>query len=678
VPEQVLGRRRGSLTLATIGSAALLLVLALALYATGASVVAGLNRDRRLMRSAANAVMGAFAATLLAVLALLVSLVRHDFSIAVVAQHTSRELPTPYLLTALWASQPGSLLLWLTVLTGASSLVMYQNRRRNRELMPWVTAVLGGTMVFFATMAALVSSPFERVAGAIPADGTGLDPSLQNPYMIAHPPALYLGYVSFAVPFAFAMAALITGRADARWMASVRRWTLFAWASLGVGMLLGAHWAYVEIGWGGYWAWDPVENAALMPWLAGTAYLHSVMVQEKKGMLKVWNVVLVSGTFALSILGTFLTRSGVVNSIHSFVQSPVGPALLGFLALVLAFSTAMLVWRLPLLRSEHRLESLVSREASFLFNNLLLLAFAFAILWGVIFPVLSESVRGIRSTVSVPYYNFFLVAFGLPLLALTGIGPLIAWRRATPGSLWRMFRWPVVSALAGATLLGLLGLGSSPAGLTAFSLCIFVTVTIGLEFARGTAARRAIAGGSWPRALVDLVSRNRRRYGGYVVHLAVVLLVVGIAASGAYGSVSEATLKRGQSMEIGGYTLTYQGLTQSRQANSTETAARLAVSRDGSALGTLSPGQRSYPIEDRVTNEVDIHTSFTRGDDLYAILQGVSRDSVTIKALVNPMVSLIWLAGIVFLLGAAITIWPDPREARQLARRYATALAKEA
>ncbi|MDX6544751.1 MAG: cytochrome c-type biosis protein CcmF, partial [Gaiellales bacterium] len=385
-----------------------------------------------------------------------------------------------------------------------------------------------------------------------------------------------------------------------------------------------------------------------------------------------------SGTFALSILGTFLTRSGVVNSIHSFVQSPVGPALLGFLAVVLAFSTAMLVWRLPLLRSEHRLESLVSREASFLFNNLLLLAFAFAILWGVIFPVLSESVRGIRSTVSVPYYNFFLVAVGLPLLALTGIGPLIAWRRATPGSLWRMFRWPVVSALAGAALLGLLGLGSSPAGLTAFSLCIFVSVTIGLEFARGAAARRAIAGGSWPRALVDLVSRNRRRYGGYVVHLAVVLLVVGIAASGAYGSVNEATLKRGQSMEIGGYTLTYQGLTQSRQANSTETAARLAVSRDGSSLGTLSPGQRSYPIEDRVTNEVDIHTSFTRGDDLYAILQGVSRDSVTIKALVNPMVSLIWLAGIVFLLGAAITIWPDPREARQLARRYATALAKEA
>jgi cytochrome c-type biogenesis protein CcmF len=678
VPEQVLGRRRGSLTLATVGSAALLLVLALALYATGASIAAGRTRDRRLMRSASNAVMGAFAATLLAAIALLVALVRHDFSIAVVAQHTSRELPTPYLLTALWASQPGSLLLWLLVLTGAASLVMRQNRHRNRELMPWVTAVLGAIMVFFATMAALVSSPFERVAGAVPVDGTGLDPSLQNPYMIAHPPALYLGYVSFAVPFAFAMAALITGRTDARWMASVRRWTLFAWAALGVGMLLGAHWAYVEIGWGGYWAWDPVENAALMPWLAGTAYLHSVIVQEKKGMLKVWNVVLVSGTFALSILGTFLTRSGVVNSIHSFVQSPVGPALLGFLAVVLAFATAMLVWRLPLLRSEHRLESLVSREATFLFNNLLLLAFAFAILWGVIFPVLSESVRGIRSTVSVPYYNFFLVAFGLPLLALTGIGPVIAWRRATPGSLWRMFRWPVVSALSGAALLGLLGLGSSPAGLTAFSLCIFVTVTVGLEFARGASARRAIAGGSWPRALVDMVSRNRRRYGGYIVHLAVVLLVVGIAASGAYGSVTEATLHRGDSMRIAGYTLTYRGLNQSRQANSSEIAAVLDVSRGGSRLGTLSPGRRSYPIENRVTNEVDIRTSFTRGDDLYAILQGVGSGTVTIKALVNPMVSVIWLAGLVFLLGAAITIWPDPREARQLARRYASALAKEA
>jgi cytochrome c-type biogenesis protein CcmF len=647
-------------------------------YTTGAGALAGHRRDRRLARSAANAVLVAFAATAAAAALLLVALVRHDFSIAVVEAHTNRSLPTPYLLTALWASQPGSLLLWLFVLTGASSLVMLQNRRRNRELMPWVTSILGGITTFFAIMAALVSSPFERTAGAIPHDGLGLDPSLQNPYMVAHPPALYLGYVSFAVPFAFAMAALITRRTDARWMASVRRWTLFAWGSLGVGMLLGAHWAYVEIGWGGYWGWDPVENAALMPWLAGTAYLHSVMVQEKKGMLKVWNVVLVSGTFALSILGTFLTRSDVVQSIHNFTQSPVGPSLLGFLAVVLAFSTALLLWRLPLLRSEHRLESVVSREATFLFNNLLLLALAFAILWGVVFPVLSESLRGVRSTVSVPYYNFFLKAFGLPLLALTGIGPLIAWRRATPGSLWRTFRWPVVSALAGGGVLAVLGLGSSWAGLTAFSLCIFVTVTIGLEFARGASARRAIAGGSWPRALVDLIGRNRRRYGGYIVHLAVVLLVVGVAASGAYGTVREATLRPGQSMQIDAYTLTYAGPTQSAQQNSVEEGARLLVSRNGSRVGVLEPARRVFRPQSQVTNEVDIRTNYLRGEDLYTILEAIRGNQVTIKALVNPMVSLIWLAGLVFLIGAAVTIWPDPREARQLARRYETALAKEA
>jgi cytochrome c-type biogenesis protein CcmF len=356
----------------------------------------------------------------------------------------------------------------------------------------------------------------------------------------------------------------------------------------------------------------------------------------------------------------------------------VGPALLVFLAVVLAFATTLLLWRLPLLRSDHRLESVVSREATFLFNNLLLLALAFAILWGVVFPVLSESVRGIRSTVSVPYYNFFLVAFGLPLLALTGIGPLIAWRRATPGSLWRTFRWPVTSAVAGGALLALAGLGSSWAGLTAMTLCIFVTVTIGLEFARGASARRAIAGGSWPRALIDLVARNRRRYGGYIVHLAVVLLVLGIVASGAYNSVTEATLHRGQSMRVAGYTLTYLGTTSSKQQNSQEVAARLALTRDGRSLGTLEPGRRVYPVEGRVTNEVDIHTNLRRGDDVYAILESIGANGVTIKALVNPMVGLIWLAGLVFLIGAGITIWPDPREARQLARRYDTALAREA
>jgi cytochrome c-type biogenesis protein CcmF len=629
------------------------------------------------MRSVRNAFAAGFVAALVAIAALEYGLVTDDYSLSVVVQHTSRNLPLIYKMTSLWASQEGSLLLWLTVLSGAAVAVMYQNRHRNRELVPWVAAVLGGIAVFFAFLAAFVSSPFAHVAGAARTDGLGLDPSLQNPYMAAHPPMLYLGYVSMSVPFAFAMAALITRRSDARWLVSVRRWTLVSWTALGIGMLLGAHWAYVEIGWGGYWAWDPVESAALMPWLAATAFLHSVMVQEKKGMLKVWNMVLVIAAFALCIFGDFLTRSGVVQSVHSFVQSAVGPWLLGFLAVVLAGSLGLLIARLPTLRADHKLESVVSREATFLFNNLLLLALAFAVLWGVVFPILSEAVRGVRATVATPYYNFFLVIFGLPLLALIGIGPLIAWRRASPGSLWRTFRWPIVSALAGAALLGLLGLGSSPAGLTALSLCVFVTVTIGMEFARGTSARRAIAGGSWPRALRDLVNRNRRRYGGYVVHLAMVLLVVGVTASTAYSSVDEANLAVGQSMRIDGYTLTNTGLFQRRGPNYTLDYVRLQVAKGGKAQGILEPGLRQYDTG-QVGNEVDIRSSLLTGTDLYSILQAPDQhgNGVSVKVLVNPAVGLVWLAGVVFALGALITIWPDPREARQLARRYGELLAR--
>jgi cytochrome c-type biogenesis protein CcmF len=638
----------------TLGSVALYLVFGLTAYAAVAGVLAGRRGDRRLMRSSRNAFWAALAATLVAVVAVEYALATHDFSLSVVADHTSRRLPTGYTLSSLWASEAGSLLLWLAILTGASALALHQNRKRNRELMPWVAAVLGGIAAFFSGLAAFVSSPFEHVSGTVPPDGAGLDPSLQNPYMVAHPPMLYLGYVTLSIPFAFAMAALVTGRTDARWLVSVRRWTLVSWAALGTGMLLGAHWAYTEIGWGGYWAWDPVENAALMPWLAATAFLHSVIVQEKKGMLKVWNMVLVSAAFSLAVFGDFLTRSGVVQSVHSFVQSPVGPYLLAFVATVLAVSTALIIWRLPLLRAEHRLESVVSREATFLFNNLLLLALAFAVLWGVVFPILSEAVRGVRSTVSTPYYDFFLVIFGLPLLALTGIGPLIAWRRASPDSLVRTFRWPVISALAGAALLYLLGLGSSTAGLTALSLCVFVTVTVCLEFARGTAARRALAGGSIPRAFVDLIGRNRRRYGGYVVHLAIVILVVG------------------------GYTLRNTGVFQRKGPNYTFEFVRLAVTRGGSSHGVLEPGQRVYDTG-QIGNEVDIRSSLPSGTDLYSILQGVDRDGaggVTVKVLVNPAVGLVWLAGAVFLLGALITLWPDPREARQLARRYGELLAR--
>jgi cytochrome c-type biogenesis protein CcmF len=659
-----------------LGRAALVTSLGLLLYALVAGSFAAWKGRRRLAESAQNALVASFAATLVAAVVLFTALARHDFSFQYVADHTSRELPFGYTLTAFWGGQEGSLLLWLLVLCAYSGAAVVTGRRAGRDVLAWVVPVLALVGTFFAFMLVFISSPFATQAAA--ADGAGLNPSLQNPYMAIHPPMLYLGYVGLTIPFAFAMGALLARRTDERWIVATRRWTLAAWAFLGVGQLLGAHWAYVEIGWGGYYAWDPVENAALMPWLAATAFLHSVMVQEKKGMLKVWNMVLVIAAFSLCLFGDFLTRSGVVQSVHSFVQSAVGPYLLAFLAIVLAASVALLIVRLPTLRADHKLESVISREATFLFNNLLLLALAFAVLWGVVFPILSEAVRGVRATVAAPYYDFFLVIFGLPLLALTGIGPLIAWRRASPGSLMRTFRWPVISAIAGALLLWLAGLGSSPAGLTALSLCVFVTATVVMEFARGTAARRAIAGGTWPRALRDLVNRNRRRYGGYVVHLSIVLLVVGVTASSAYSTVREAHLAAGASMRIDGYTLRNVGVFQRKGPNYTFDFVRLAVSHDGRAAGVLSPGQRQYDTG-QVGNEVDIRSSMTTGTDLYSILQGVDASGaggVSVKVLVNPAVGLVWLAGVVFALGALITIWPDPREARQLARRYGELLAR--
>ena len=377
---------------------------------------------------------------------------RSDFSLTYVADHSNRSLGGVYKLSAFWGGQEGSLLLWLLILTGYAALAVWVNRNRTRDLVVWVTPVLAGIAVGFSFLLVVVASPFATQVA--PLDGAGLNPSLQNPYMMAHPPFLYLGYVGLAVPFAFAMGALLSGRTDERWIVATRRWTLIAWTALGVGQLLGAHWAYVEVGWGGYYAWDPVENAALMPFLAATAFLHSVMIQEKRGMLKVWNVVLVALAFCLSLFGTFLTRSGVVNSIHSFSQSDIGPWFLAFIVIAVIFSTALIIWRLPLLRSTTRLESLVSREAVFLYNNLLLVALCLTILWGVAWPILSEAVRGTSVVVGRPYYDFFLRIFGLPLLLLMGIGPLIAWRRASLRGLGKTFTGPaVVAVVTGVVLL---------------------------------------------------------------------------------------------------------------------------------------------------------------------------------------------------------------------------------
>jgi cytochrome c-type biogenesis protein CcmF len=651
-----------------LGRAALIVCLGLAVYAVAAGSFAAWKRRRRLAESAENAILASFGAALVASAVLLAALLQRDFSFVYVYEHSSIELPRAYTISAFWGGQEGSLLLWLLILTGFSAIAVLLARRSWANLLAWTVPVLGGVIVFFSLVLVAVASPFATQAA--PADGLGLNPSLQNPYMLVHPPMLYLGFVGLTIPFAFAMGALLARRADELWIVVTRRWTLVAWTFLGFGQLLGAHWAYVEVGWGGYFAWDPVENAALMPWLAATAFLHSVMIQEKRGMLKIWNVLLVVGAFALALFGTFLTRSGILSSIHSFTEGSIGPWFLGFIGIVLIGSGALIASRLPLLRSKTRLESAISREASFLYNNLLLVAFCLTILWGVVYPILTEAVRGEPVTVGPPYYNFFLKAFGLPLLLLMGIGPLIAWRRASLRGLGRTFVWPLGIAVATGLLLVALGAGSSLPGLIGYTFCAFVLASIGFEFVRGTRARRALSGGPWLVALAELVGRNRRRYGGYIVHASIVLLAIGVIGSSAYDTIREQRLGVGESMEVSGYTLTYRGATQERGANAREVRAIVDVERGGKSLGTMRPGKNSYFAEQQVSNEAAIRSDRLNGEDLFLIAEQIQRDRVFLKVLVKPLVNLIWIAGFVFLGGALIALWPDAREQRRLAVRY--------
>jgi cytochrome c-type biogenesis protein CcmF len=655
-----------------LGRVALVVALGLVLYAALAGGYAALKGRRRLHESATNALFAALAAVAVAGLVLLAALIGHDFSLVYVADHTSRELPLRYSVSAFWGGQQGSLLLWLLVLTAIGSAAVALNRGLTRDVLPWTVPILAGIASFFAFMLVVVASPFDTAPA--PADGAGLNPSLQNPYMMAHPPLLYLGYVGLTIPFAFAMAALASKRTDERWIIATRRWTLASWTFLGFAILLGAKWAYEEVGWGGWYAWDPVENAALMPWLVSTAFLHSVMVQEKKNMLRVWNAVLIAGAFALSLFGTFLTRSGVINSIHSFTQSSIGAWFLGFIAIVVAASIALILVRLPLLRSPTRLESLVSREAAFLYNNLFLVALALTVLWGVVFPLVSEAVRGVAVTVGAPYYDFFAIAFGLPLVLLMGVGPLVAWRRASLRALGRSLLWPAGVALVTGIVLLLAGTGSNPAGLVGYTFAAFVLTTIALEFVRGTRARRSLGDESWWSAFCGLVSRNRRRYGGYIVHAAIVLLLVGAVGIGGFGTTREARLAPGNSLHIGSYDLAYVQSVQRRAANATELRAQFDVSRNGKALGVMSAGKNRYPAEQQVSNEVAIRSDWLRAEDLFVIVDQFNGDgSVFVKVLVNPLVNLIWLAGLVFVFGSLITMWPDAREQRRLARRFAYA-----
>ncbi len=645
--------------MADLGRAALVVSLGLTFYAFVAGTIGALQKRHRLSDSARNALVAAFGSTAVAAAVLAIALVHHDFSFVYVYSHTSRGLSTIYALSAFWGGQEGSLLLWLLVLSGYGALAAVLNRRLLRDLIVWVVLVIAAIASFFAMILVAVASPFQTQVRAL--DGLGLTPSLQNPYMVAHPPMLYLGYVGLTVPFAFAAAAMLSGHTDERWIVATRRWTLAAWMFLGFGQLLGAHWAYVEVGWGGYYAWDPVENAALMPWLAATAFLHSVMVQERKGMLRVWNMILVALAFELAVFGDFLTRSGVIQSIHSFAQSSIGAWFLGFVVATTLFSVALILWRLPLLRARTKLESALSREATFLYNNLLLVALCLTVLWGVLFPVLSDIFLGQSRTMSRPYYDFFLRIFGLPLLLLMGIGPLIAWRRASVRSLLKTLRWPIgVSIVAGAILIAL-GAGSSRPGLIAYSFSAFVLTTIVVELVRGTRA----TGSLWV-----LIGRNRRRYGGYIVHFAIVMLAIGIAGSSAYATVREQKLLPGQSMTVAGHTLTYQRLERGRSSTANEVRAVLGLS--GREHGTIKSGVNNYFTGD-TSKEVGIHTDWLRLEDTYVIFDQQEGNAVFFKVLIKPLVNMIWLAGFVFLGGSLVALWPDAREQRRLVARLAFA-----
>jgi cytochrome c-type biogenesis protein CcmF len=652
--------------MAPLGRAALLLTFGLVTYALVAGSYAAWKRKRRLALSAQNALLAAFPTTLIAALVLFVALGRRDMTFLYVWQHTSHKLPLAYALSAFWGGQEGSLLLWLLVLTGYAGVAVWLNRHQ-RELVAWTVPVFGLVAVFFAFMLCFVSSPFKLQPAQ--ADGLGMVPSLQNPYMLAHPPLLYLGYVGLTVPFAFAMGALLSGRTDERWIVATRRWTLAAWTFLGVGQLIGAHWAYVEIGWGGYYAWDPVENAALMPWLAATAFLHSVMIQEKRGMLKVWNMILVALAFNLSLFGTFLTRSGVIDSIHSFSKSSIGGWFLGFLVLMVTLSVVLIRWRLPILKTKTKLESLVSREATFLYNNLLLVALSLTILWGVLYPILSQAVRGETRSVSKPYYDFFLHTFGLPLLLLMGIGPLVAWRKASLRSLGKTFLIPFAAAVVtGVTLLAL-GFGSSWPGLLAYTFSAFVAASIVLEFVRG----RAAAGG-----IFRLIGRNRRRYGGYIVHAAILLLAIGVAGSSAYQTIRQQNLQPGQSIRAAGYTLTYLGVTEVKGSDYVGARNHVLVTGHGERFN-LDPGWNNYGGGASGTNAASIYHDPRSLGDVFtsAAPAGSKKDPsrINLTVYVKPLINLIWAAGFLFVAGALIAMWPDAVEQRRLAARYAAGAA---
>ena len=641
-----------------IGSISILFAFVLTFYTLITSFFGARTRNKSLVESSENAAISVLILLFIATVSLLNELFTLNFSIKYVALNTSTDLPNIYRFTALWAGQAGSLLLWCFILSIYSVIVVFNGKRKSINYQPYVTSVIFAVLLFFIYLIAFVENPFEKLS-FVPVEGRGLNPILQNAYMAIHPVTLYFGYVGLTVPFAFGMAALISGKLDDSWIRESRRWALFAWTFLSVGLILGARWAYLELGWGGYWAWDPVENAAFMPWLVATAFIHSIMIQERKGMLRKWNLILIILTFFLSIFGTFITRSGIISSVHSFAQSDIGPLFLIFISFLLLFSFGIFVYRIKDLEGEENFDSIVSRESAFIFNNLLFLGAAFTVFLGTIFPIISEAITGQKILVGPPYFNKVNVPIGLVLIFLMGIGPLISWRKASLENLKKNFMLPIIIGLLSAIVLVFIGIRQITA-IISYALCLFVLTTVLIEFYRGVKVRSS-RGENYFLAFSRLISRNRRRYGGYVVHIGVVLIVIGITSSSVFLTRNEVDLNKGESFEIGRYTVVFEGLDSYTNEAKNATLATLSISDGNKDLGKLYPEKNIYKYEGNreINQETEVALRSTFTDDLYIILSNFTSDGrASFTALINPMVSWIWAGGVVILLGAIITMWP--------------------
>ena len=650
------------------GSFALLLAFVCAVYAFVGGIFAIRTRHPLLVKSTRQAGMATCGLIFIATFSLVYLFFSDSYWVSYVVAHSNRDLSTFYKIAALWSGQEGSLLFWsfLLAIYVFSALFVYRNK--NGELMPYVGVVLAGVQIFFLTLNNFVASPFKVLAtpganGALEiftrADGNGLTPLLQYPEMVIHPPNLYSGYTGFTIPFAFALGALLARYPGEKWIHLTRKWTMIAWCFQTAGVLLGAHWAYAVLGWGGYWGWDPVENASLLPWLTGTAFLHSVMMQEKRGMMKVWNVWLVFLTFMLCILGTTLTRSGIVSSVHAFAQSSIGNWFVGFLALILVVCFVAYVKNRDYLKSENQLDSIVSRESSFLFNNLILLVSCVAVLSGTLFPVFSEWLSGSRISVGAPFFNKVNIPLGLILLFLTGVGPLLAWRKTSVDSLKRNFGWPSLFSLAVGAVIFALGLHEFYS-LVCLILCVFVASTIVMEFYRGARVVRARSGASFAASAVDLTLRNTRRYGGYIVHMGMVLIFVGLAGA-AFNKDVQKDMQIGSTLQIGRYNLLLQSFDSKPERNYTSERMVVEVMQNNKPLMMLYPERRFFQTNQESGTMVAIYS--TLRDDLYVVYAGQSPETQTpvIHAYLNPLVKWIWLGGAIVVMGTIVTLLPNRR-----------------